>query len=140
MYADPFTCTNDANTGGTLSYTFDLITFPNVSSGSLRKNATTDAGTIPEWLKISHQTVGKGDLTRDRHLVRFEQSSVDGSNIGTHLPSVAYVVFDIPRAFRSSTSPTVLARALCGFLRSVDAEASAPDYTLNFGKLLNGEM
>lgn len=140
MYTEPLVSPNDANTGGTLSYTFDLITFPNVSTGSLRKNAVADAGTTPEWLKISHQTVGKGDATRDRHLVRFEQSSVDGTNIGTHLPSVAYVVFDIPRAYRSSTAPTVLARALVGFLRGVDADASTPDYTTFFGKLLNGEM
>jgi hypothetical protein len=139
MYTDPFVCDYDSTSPNT-TQTFNRIQAPTVGQGSVYKNDETDAGTAPEWCKISHQVVGKGSAVRDRHLVRFELSSVDADdNVGTTAPAVAYAVFDIPRTNISATGPTVLARMLVGFLRGANADDSAPDYTTNFAKLMNGE-
>jgi len=138
MYADPFVCPNDNVSPGVESRTYDLISFP-TGSQSIRKNAATDDGLSPEWMKVSHQVVGKGDAIRDRHMVRFEASSVDGTAIGTHQSVVAYAVFDIPRAYKGASIEYQLCRQLCGFLRGIkDGEISV--LTTNFAKLLNGEI
>lgn len=139
MYTDPFVCPNDNVTPQPESRTFNLINWPTPGS-SLRKNTETDTGLFPEWMKISHQVVGKGDATRDRHMVRFEASSVDGTAIGTHQPVVAYAVFDIPRAYKGTNIEYQLARLLVGFIRGTHQGEESPDYTTNFAKLLNGEF
>jgi len=141
MYAEPLVLDYDASVAsGNSEQTYNLISFPTGNS-SVRKNAAADTGVLPEVMKISHQTVGKGTSMRDRHLVRFEVSSDDGDgNIGTTDPAVVYMVFDIPRSNCNGNTPTILARQLCGFLRDADADDTAPDYDTNLAKLLNGEM
>lgn len=142
MYADPFVADVDTTVAsGNTPQTYDLITLPQAGS-SVRKNAAVDAGTWPEWLKISHQTVGKGVLTRDRHVVRFEISSDDGDgNIGTTTPAVAYVVFDLPRQNCGDNAAPNLARSLVGFLRTANFDDTNAAYGsgTNFAKFLNGE-
>lgn len=138
MYSDPLVAKNDNKSPATESRTYNLVTNPYGVNGSVRKNAATDDGTFPEWCKISHQVAGRGNAIRDRHTVRFEASSVDGTAIGTHAPCVAQVVFDIPRSYKAVNVEYQLVRQLVGFLRDQIDDGIA-DYTTNFAKLLNGE-
>lgn len=142
MYAEPLVLDYDAIvSSGNSEQTYNLISFPSGTS-SIRRNDGVDSGSIPERLKISHQVVGKGVSIRDRHLVRFELSSVDDdSNVGTTQSAVAYVVFDIPRLnIVPASATTILSRSLCGFLRDADSDDALPDYATNTAKLANGEM
>lgn len=144
MYAEPFVCDYDGTVAvGNTPQTYNLISFPS-GNASIRKNVLTDTGLLPEWMKISHQVVGKGEAVRDRHLIRFEQSSTDADdNVGTTLPCVAYIVMDVPRKNCLATTPLALVRQLVGFLRNANADDTAPDYTsagCNWLKFLNSEM
>lgn len=142
MYDEPLVTDYDHTVAsGKTPQTYNLISFPS-GNASVRKNVLVDDGTVPETMKVSHQVVGKGTAVRDRHLVRFEQSSDDGDgNIATTTPAVAYVVLDIPRQnIDVSEVPYALTRQLCGFLRGANADDTSPEYTTNLWKLLNGEM
>lgn len=144
MFPEPFVCDFDiVNTDPNKEVTFNIIGWPG-GAGSVRKNIATDEGLMPEWLKISHQQVGKGNALRDRHLVRFEVSSTDeNGNVGTSIPAVAYAVFDIPRYNCAANTPTILARMLAGFIRTANSSDASPDYssaTANMKKFLNGEI
>lgn len=138
MYADPLVAKNDNKSPSVESRTYALTSFPTGSS-SIRKNAETDTGLFPEWFKISHQVVGRGTAIRDRHMVRVEASSVDGTAIGTHQPVIAYAVFDIPRSFKGANIEYQLVRQLVGWLRDA-IDDGVSDYTTNFARLLNGEF
>lgn len=134
MYADPFLSTHDATVAWNSTWTL-IQTNP---AGTIRKSANWTLGAGPDVMKISHQVVGKGDVTRDRHLMRLEAPSYDGTNVGLGLPLVAYVVWDVPRKNINSTAVATTGAVMTGFLRGVSGNAT-PNYATTLARFLNGE-
>lgn len=139
-YAEPFVCDVD-NTSPSHQRTFNFAGYTG-QFASERHNAADDDVNHLNVLKIAHTVVGKGLATRDRHLVRFEAESDDGDgNIGLTAPAVVYAVLDIPRYNITAGASLALVRQLVGFLRTANADDTAPDYATdsNYKKLVNQE-
>lgn len=135
MFADPLVLTLDQASAATKNY----VLIQNGGAGSLRVLDAVDDGVYPHFLKISHQVVGKGEAVRDRHLVRLETSSVDGTSIGTKLPLVAYAVIDAPRAYINSSAMAAMNKSLTGLIRGATGTAT-PSWSAFWDKLVRGEM
>lgn len=134
MFSDPFVCPIDNGTSLTKSF----VLVQNGGAGVLRINSEADTGAYPHVLKVAHTVVGKGTAIRDRHLARFETSSVDGSLIGTQLPLVGYLVVDFPRSCINSAASWDLLKTMSGFIRGISGNAS-PDASVVWDRFLRNE-
>lgn len=120
------------------------------ADGKIIRKITPPAGLArgahPERLIIGHTTAGRGVNLRDRHVIRVEGPSIDGSSgadvYGTHQSPTVYVVVDVGRSFVHPDFAVTAMRYLVGLIRGAEANAATedtPDYNLVFTKVLGGE-
>lgn len=157
MFSDPLTVQVE-----TPAAPADEITrsFALVSLGENSSTRRVIAGT-PGWpntLRISHQTSGKGENTRVRHLARFDVSEVipvepvpgsgdeEVAREGNTIASM-YVVLDMPKGWEMTRQGQLLARHLLGLMRGNpgtpinwdNTESLEPDLTWLYG-WINGQV
>lgn len=138
MFSDPLVAHYDAS-GAETHYNYVLMKLG--ANESLRHcNVSVDADHFPHILRFSHNVVGKGIGTRDRHLIKFEQELVDIN--GVPAPSAfLYAVADYPRANFSAAQQDVLVRQFVGTIRGGGGDAfNCIDGTLFWDRFIAGEM
>lgn len=85
---------NPSSTGGAnANNLYKLIGFP-TNDSSLRR-VTATAGTTPEELTVKHQSLKRGALTYQRHLLRVDQTFID--SIQGPVKVAAWVVVEHPQ-------------------------------------------
>lgn len=138
MFTDPLVAKKDTATSADRSYSL----IQNNGTGSVRICVSpVSVGIEPKYLKISHNSAGKGARIRDRHLVRFETPTMmaDGTTLDDSLPLVIQCTLDVPRHGVVAGGTVGALRQLCGFLRGVSGSAT-PDWTLIADRILIGEF
>lgn len=139
MLPDPIVAPYDGN-GAITSNSFKLITMNGSSSVRVVGGAANE---VPNTMKISHTTVGKGALMRDRRLLRLENHGITDGVRDTTIVGSLSLVSDLPRnvAFTANCKE-MLIRQFIGLLRGNTAynAPSVPVLTFFWNRFLDGEV
>jgi len=113
-----------------------------VNGSSIRRCINAVPG-LPNTLKISHQTVGKGANQRHRHLVRFETAKVteipdpsggNGQAItveGQEALCSCYLVIDVPVGYDVTNYVTYQLQHLVGFIRGNNGDETVEHWNVS---------
>lgn len=137
MLPDPFNADKVVPSGAAVQQPFTQVSLS--GGASVRKDLTSDDGG-PKVMKLSHNTVGKGDSIRDRHLVRLEAYVVEDSVEDQSKPIALYAVADIPRNGVTASQLSALWKQFTGlFLGGSGEVAYDGDQTVFFDKWVSGQ-
>lgn len=140
MFSDPLQIPMDYTTDSLRNF----ARMPDKGDGKVRYTNRTAAQGHVRDITIAHQTVGKGDNLRDRHMVQMVIPAYDAEPLNTLLVgkpnSVCTLTFDLWRGDPwFTTNAGNLCLLLAPFLRGHYATAVAPDPTVYVHRLVCGE-
>lgn len=137
MLPDPITIYKDMYQANPDANGYVKFARTTLSNNGAAYRLHSGGGDDPNVMVISHQVVGKGVATRDRHYVRLETPSQDGEIIGSHAPLVLYVVYDRPRNFIGVDTPLNLLMTMSGLLRGRSAGLASADSNPNWSTFVD---